>query len=49
MNRQLLIISVLTLAGMIGLYVLLFKAYQLYQEKTAKGTIGGFLTSLAGS
>jgi len=46
MNRTLLTISVLTLAGMIGLYVLLFRAYQLYEEKTAKGTVGGFLASL---
>ena len=39
---------VLTFFGMVGLYVLLYLAYQKYQEKTAAGTVGGLLTNLGG-
>jgi uncharacterized membrane protein YebE (DUF533 family) len=44
-NRSLTIMSALTLAGMVGLYVLLYRAYTKYQA--AQSTpIGNFLASL---
>jgi len=40
---------VLTFLGMVGLYVLLFLAYQKYQDKTKPGTVGGLLSNLGGA
>lgn len=42
-----LIMIALTLVGMAGLYYGLWRVYQEYQAKTAPGTVGGTLTSLA--
>ena len=42
------LLIVLTFGGMVGLYVLLYLAYQKYQEQTAKGTLLGFASSLIG-
>jgi len=47
--KTLTFVTTLTLIGMVGLYILLYKAYAKYQETTAKGTLGGVLTSLAGN
>lgn len=47
-EKWLLAMGAATLLGIVGLYVLLGRAYQIYQEKTAPGTAGGTLANLAG-
>ena len=45
-DKSVIVMIALTFLGMIGLYVILYRAYQKYQESTAKGTVAGSLLGL---
>ena len=43
-NKSTAILIVLTFLGMVGLYVILYRAYQKYQDATAGGPVSALLS-----